>query len=397
MKSMQHTPHGRRGRWRQGRTTSNGARRREDWWSCDLDNQRQSPPAIGLSAEMKMYAAAGITTVTIAAVPAAPTPRALAETMLIVGGTNATPWLPSPGGREFSPTRIGSGFYPDVHISVIDYPASAWPISGLNTPTIGQSVAIGTDNLDAAIRAHYAANPDEPVVVAGASQGSLVMDAVQARYANDPSAPPPGAVTFIVFGAPQTGPNGVTRRLSEGTYVPLFDLTVHRPAESQYNTIVVVGEYDGWADFPDRPWNLISVANALFGVQYAHAQSALVGPDDMPHENVTVTTNSKGGTATTYLVPTDPLPLTRPLRDIGAPREWVDRIDAVLKPIVDAGYSRNDRKPTVAEPEPQSGVRRRMKTMGDALPRRRGRWQSPGPAGFIGQCETPDIETRERP
>ena len=51
--------------------------------------------------------------------------------------------------------------------------------------------------------------------------------------------------------------------------------------------------------------------------------------------------NSKNATVTTYLVPTEELPLTLPLRFI-APPAVVDRIDDIVRPIVDAGYSRND-------------------------------------------------------
>ena len=45
---------------------------------------------------------------------------------------------------------------------------------------------------------------------------------------------------------------------------------------------------------------------------------------------------------TTYFVPTKNLPLTHPLRDIGIPDRVVDRIDQVVRPIVDAGYLRHD-------------------------------------------------------
>ena len=55
---------------------------------------------------------------------------------------------------------------------------------------------------------------------------------------------------------------------------------------------------------------------------------------------VDTTTNSKGATTTTYMVPTRQLPLTQPLRDIGAPTKTIDKIDKVLRPVVNAGYSR---------------------------------------------------------
>ena len=62
----------------------------------------------------------------------------------------------------------------------------------------------------------------------------------------------------------------------------------------------------------------------------------------MPPQNIFVTVNSKGATQTAYFLPTQLLPLTRPLRDMGVPNELVDQLDGVVRPMVDAGYSRND-------------------------------------------------------
>lgn len=260
-----------------------------------------------------------------------------AETMLVVPGTKSSLFgviqldgVPIPG----YPASVGSGFHPDADVSVIDYPASSWPLSGLNTPTVGDSVETGADNLDIAIKA-----ADGPIVVTGASQGAMVINREQERLANDPDAPPPDQLKFIVFSDPQRGLFSTVR---DGTYIPIVDFQTRAPVESQYDTIVVIAEYDGWADFPDRPWNFISVANAVMGAATVHGIVALIDPATVPPENVTVTTNSKGAATTTYLVPTEHLPLTQPLRNLGVHEGIVDTVDKFLRPIVDAGYSRND-------------------------------------------------------
>ncbi len=72
-----------------------------------------------------------------------------------------------------------------------------------------------------------------------------------------------------------------------------------------------------------------------------HGAVAFSDISDVPSENMTTTTNSRGGTTTTYLVPTPQLPLTQPLRTV-LPDQTVDRVDEVLRPVVDAGYSRHD-------------------------------------------------------
>ena len=122
----------------------------------------------------------------------------------------------------------------------------------------------------------------------------MVIDHEQARLLNDPDAPPADQVTFIIFGNPE---RGVLALLPNGTYVPLVGYTTSTPVESQYDTIIVIGEYDGFADPPDRPWNLFSTLNAVIGAGVVHSLYADVDPD---------------------------------------------RIDDVVRPIVDAGYSRND-------------------------------------------------------
>ena len=66
--------------------------------------------------------------------------------------------------------------------------------------------------------------------------------------------------------------------------------------------MVVNGEYDGWADFPDRPWNLVSLVNALLGIAYVHGgYETIPGGLDLstvPPANITTSTNSLGGTTT---------------------------------------------------------------------------------------------------
>lgn len=126
---------------------------------------------------------------------------ASADTALIVPGTAPSPYGPLRSLYHFNPAmqpQIGANYYnPTATRHVVSYPGSFWPVTGLNSPTVGSSVSAGTNNLDAAIR-----STDGPIFVAGLSQGTLVLDREQARLANDPTAPPPGQLTFIKAGDP---------------------------------------------------------------------------------------------------------------------------------------------------------------------------------------------------
>jgi hypothetical protein len=266
---------------------------------------------------------------------------AAGETALIVPGTAPSPYGPLRALYRFTPAmqpRIGEEYYnsADATRVVIPYPGGFWPVTGLDSPTVGESVAVGTNNLDAVIR-----STSGPIVVIGLSQGTLVLDAEQARLASDPNAPPPDHITFIKAGDPG---HLLARIFKPGTHVPLIDYTVPAPVESQYNTIDIVGEYDIFSDPPDRPWNLIADLNAIAAAgYYGHSSTGFSDPASVAPEDITVTTNSTGATTTTYLIRSEQLPLVRALQDnTGLSPETAQRLDQVLRPVVDSAYVRND-------------------------------------------------------
>ena len=125
-------------------------------------------------------------------------------------------------------------------------------------------------------------------------------------------------------------PGGILSGLRPGTYVPIADYTTRSVPDWQYDIVVLKQEYDGasYAGIPDTGG---------------------------------VTTFSKlGGKTTIYLLPTENLPLTQPLRDLGVPPRAVDALDSVLRPLIDAGYARNDPKPSgrgavPTRPRPKAG------------------------------------------
>ncbi len=260
------------------------------------------------------------------------------DTALIVGGAKAPgiPWT------EIT-NRVGRGYDPNAKRSIVDYPggmvyghlpARLLPGKGADSPTVGESVAVGEQNLDAAIR-----GTSGPLVAMGLSEGTMVLDAEQVRLMNDPDAPPPDRLSFIVFGDPT---RGMFHQLGipPGSYIPVEDYTMPPPLEnSQYDTTIVTAEYDGiGGDFPNDTSNLLAVLNAAIGGLTHHTYAAFTRPGDVPPESITSTRNWRGATITSYLVPAKQLPLTLPLRAMGMSDQQVDQIDAELRPIIDAAY-----------------------------------------------------------
>jgi hypothetical protein len=243
-----------------------------------------------------------------------------------------------------------------------------WP--GKVTPLQG-SIDEGLVNMDKEILDQWANDKEDDIVVAGASAGTLVvnqeMQSLWQRYQanpNDPTLPPPDKISFVVLG---DADRSMLRKL-QGVPMPLITYTVHPVPVTPYNVTVQAGEYDGLGDWPDRTWNLLADLNALAGTSLlqqvlpeqivtalkldafgsVHYDSFFLPLSDA--KSVTVTYNAAGGKTTTYLMPTADLPLLRPLKPLGVPQPVIDALTAVLRPIIDSAYIRND--PVNPKPAP---------------------------------------------
>ena len=254
-------------------------------------------------------------------------PAAQSDTLLRAGGTSGTLGKLLPADLFGDAESFLGGAYEDDTLSVLDYPASLWPVTGLLDPTLGASIRIGTANLAALAR-----STPGPILVSGISQGSLVVQQTQEILNADPTIP--ADTTFIMIANPNLG---VARGLY-GIYIPILNYTPRPLPETRFDTTVVTNQYDGFADPISRPWNLLTVANAIMALVYVHPFAQNSDLITVPLENITITTNSQGGTTTTYFVPTPQLPLTMPLRQLRVPDRIVDTIDDALRPIIDAGY-----------------------------------------------------------
>jgi hypothetical protein len=253
-----------------------------------------------------------------------------AETVVTLSGTRILHDPPFP-------EQLLPQYFAGDTIAHIDYPAAVF----------GMDASI---NVAATGIAHAVVTAPSPIVIAAFSQSAIAVAYEKQRLMSLPDAQRPATdqVSFVTIGDP-AGPGGILRFLPFA--VPILDLTPITAPQTPYRSLIVNGEYDGWGDFPDRPWNLISVANALLGIIYVHGRyETIPGGLDLsavPTPNITIS-----GQSTSYLIPTPKLPLVQPLRDIGVPEPFVAAIEKPLKAVVDAGYARNDAKPVAAQPVP---------------------------------------------
>jgi hypothetical protein len=218
----------------------------------------------------------------------------------------------------------------------VPWPQQSRPVTGPDSLSLTESVAQGVVNLDGELTEALAQlGPGEKVTIVGLSGGALVVNDVMRELASDPNAPDKSQVTFVVIA--DSSRVGFNRNRYDG----IIGYQYRLPAETKYDTLAVAAEYDGFADFPDRWWNFLAVANAFAGTIVEHIPAMLTDLDTVPAENITVTTNSLGGVTTSYLIPAKRLPLVLLLPFL-APQE------ASLKETIDSAYARNDNKSTAA-------------------------------------------------
>ncbi len=228
---------------------------------------------------------------------------------------------------------LGGALQGQQRVSV-NWPAEHAPSSG--GLSLGESIAVGIDNLDAELNAALSrlSGPDEKVTVVGLSAGSLVVNEVLRDLVNDPNAPGKDQVTFIVV-----ADSSRQDVIDKAKYNSQYDYTYQPAPEVKYDVSVVVAEFDGTHDFPDRWWHFTAVLNSIAGAIVGHIPVMFADLSDVPATNIEVDVNSKGGTTTTYLVPAEELPLVKLF-------PFLKSSEASLRKSVEKGYSRYDNKPS---------------------------------------------------
>ena len=227
----------------------------------------------------------------------------------------------------------------------VNWPAEAGPYTGKDDLTLGQSIAVGIDNLNAEITAALGRLTrdengnvlnGEKVTVIGLSAGSLVTTEVLRQMAADPNAVGDDEISFYLV-----ADSSRQELIKDSKYHPKYDYTYQPAPDTVYDTHVITGEFDGLADMPDRWWNLTAVVNAMAGAIVVHIPVMFADLDDVPAENITVKTNALGGTTTHYLVPTEELPLVTLL-------PFLKPMEESLRASVERGYKRYDDVPSAA-------------------------------------------------
>ncbi|CAJ1494403.1 PE-PPE domain-containing protein [[Mycobacterium] kokjensenii] len=246
-------------------------------------------------------------------------------TALIMGGTS----IPQP-----------SQLYLDATFTTYLEPFGfGGTLQSLFTPenTSATSQVRGAQILDSTILQKIAdggVSAENPLVVFGYSQSAAISSAVMRQLAGQDV--PSDHVHFVLIGNLNNPVGGLTVETS-GLYPQYLQDYVATP-NNLYPTDVYTYEYDGVADFPRYPLNLLSVLNAFMGMIYQHGTYFSVTPEQIANA-VELPTSAADSMVNYYMIPAEGLPLLEPLRLIpivGQP--LYDLLEPVTRVLVNLGY-----------------------------------------------------------
>ncbi|OBI84778.1 PE family protein [Mycobacterium asiaticum] len=225
-------------------------------------------------------------------------------------------------------------------------PEGLQPIyTGIKSLPLDTSVMQGLQILDNSINSTLAAHAGDSVSVLGYSQSAIIASLEMRNLLGNPLAPAANQLGFTLLGDPMN-PNGGLLARFPGLNLPSLGLDFYgaTPPNTQYATNIYTLQYDGFADFPRYPLNLLSDLNAFLGIQTIHGQYPNLDPAHLPAGYNLVTlpgSNALTGQGETnyYMITHPNLPLTAPLRAIpviGNP--LADLVEPDLRILVNLGY-----------------------------------------------------------
>jgi PE-PPE domain/PE family len=262
-----------------------------------------------------------------------------ADVALITGGT-ANPFPDPVYVSSVSNSYIQQLIPGAVSISQFT-PEQFWPVTPqLGGMSFGKSVALGVSDLNAAVLDQIN-NQHHSVTVFGYSQSATVANNLINHYvAMGSGAPNPNDLSFVLVGDPNNPNGGILSRFP-GFYIPFLNVDFNgaTPSNSPYPTAIYTAQYDGIANAPQYPLNVLSDLNAVLGYFFVHNTYPFLTPDQVANAWQLPTSPGYTGNTDYYMIPTQDLPLVEPIRLIpyaGPP--MADIIQPDLRVLVDLGY-----------------------------------------------------------
>ncbi|MGO9154860.1 PE family protein [Mycobacterium sp.] len=223
-------------------------------------------------------------------------------------------------------------------------PEEGYPLTGVKSLTFDRSINEGVNILNSAIMQQLQ-NPSNTLTVFGYSQSSIIASLeMQKLAAMGSGAPTANQLNFVLVGN-EMNPNGGLLARFPGLSIASLGLTFYggTPADTIYPTNIYTLEYDGFADFPQYPLNLLADLDAVTGIVSVHTTYLQLTPTQVDNAIPLPTSPGYSGVTHYYMIPTQNLPILNGLRGIpivGQP--LADLIQPDLKVLVNLGYGNPD-------------------------------------------------------
>ena len=218
-----------------------------------------------------------------------------------------------------------------------DYSPVALDLPALNGLTDQQTIDEATTELNTAITQTYAGDKivdlsySESTIAA--TQEMIALDAEQGQA----GVPSPDSLSFVMLGDLNNPNGGILERLSGLN--PGIDYYTATPSDTPYPTEIYTIQYDGVADFPQYPTDILADLNAVMGYTTAHLEYSTLTPAELATAVVEPTSPGYDGVTEYFMIPTQDLPLLEPLRAMpGIGPALADLIQPDLRVLVDMGY-----------------------------------------------------------
>ncbi len=261
------------------------------------------------------------------------------QVALIMGGTFNP--LPDPLYVLNINANYIQHLFPGANFQGLFTPEQFWPVTpDLGNMSFGKSVAQGVALLDAGIKAQLTAG--NQAIVFGYSQSATIANNEIVNLLSLPASlqPDPSKLSFVLIGNPNNPDGGLLSRFP-GFYIPFLNVDFNgaTPPNSHYPTWIYTAQYDGIADAPQYPVNVLSDVNALLGYFFVHNTYPTLTAAQIANAVALPTSPNYTGATHYNMIMTQNLPLVELIRLIpyaGPP--LADIIQPDLRVLCDLGY-----------------------------------------------------------
>jgi hypothetical protein len=211
-----------------------------------------------------------------------------------------------------------------------------WKLSGLFDLDYEQSIQAGLTDLETAMTKYG----NDHLVIYGYSQGAMIAIREKRKLTEQYPGTTAPDIDFVLSEDPNL-PNGGLLARFPGLYIPILGISFNgaEPTNTPFHTDVITRQYDGLADFPLYPLNLVADLNAFLGIFYRHLYPFDVSLAPGPSTSTPV--QDTHGDTSYYFFETQHLPLFDPLRTLGVPESLIDVVEPFFRVLVELGYDRS--------------------------------------------------------